>query len=428
MPTDGEWLVLIPSAAVSMIKQAGSRGNVTCRISAPERAAKVIALSDGDATPYHLQEDKAHFLASADFHEVGSWYRTDQNVAALSYFLARQQQVITFQGFRDVIPELRDPGANWYIAITCTEEPPEIAPGRRLPEFAAWRVSRAGVRPLNCDVETDRASMQGMAEHWPVQELQQRRVLLVGLGSIGGATAVALAGYGVGNLDLVDPDRLLYHNVPRHVCAETAVGKYKVGAVADHLERLWPETATCQFRTDAIVDADLLRPLIDAADIVMCTVDGVEPRRVVSYLCKRANTPLVLACVLADGRYGEILRMRPYPEIGCLECQRRALAEKGQIDLEPTLDRGYGEGTRHNPMTAVGADLHLVGAFAAKSAIATMLAAIGHLDQVLEDDNAVLALRPEAGWAPPFDSSRGMSVTWYSSTPPYPDCRACGRS
>lgn len=427
MGADNEWLVLIPSAAVPIIGRAGSRGNVTCRISAPERAARILALSDGNDLPQRLQEDPAHFLSSADFHGAGSWYRTDPDIAVLSYFLGRQNQMISFEGFRNAIPELRDPGAGWYIGITFTERPPEIAPGRQLPQFAAWRVSRAGVSPLQCDVETERAGMRGIAEHWPIQDLQQSRVLLVGLGSIGGATAIALAGYGVGNIDLMDPDRLRYHNVPRHVCPATSVGKFKVHAVADHLERLWPETTTRAVQADAIVDADLLRPLIEAADVVVCTVDGVEPRRVISYLCKRASTPLVLACVLADGRYGEILRMRPFPEIGCLECQRRALAENGQIDLETTLDRGYGEGTRHNPMTAVGSDLHLVGSIAAKSAIATVLASKGYLDQTLEDDNAVIALRPEAGWAPPFNSARGMSFGWYSSTPPYSDCRACAR-
>lgn len=425
MRGDESRLLLIPKAAAELISKSGPWGHITCRVSEPDRAAIVMAVSEGNSLPQRMDENKTHFLTSGDTHPLGVWYRTTAELAVQAYLLIRQQQALTFKAFKKYVPEARDPGAGQYIAITFTEAPPEIAPGRVLPQFTAWTVSRDGAQPENCDVETDRGQLSTLAAHWPIRELKGQRVLLIGAGSIGGAAAVALSGYGVGNLDIVDPDRLLYHNIPRHICSSSAVGRYKVDALAKHIGPKWTETDVSGFRIDAIADADLLRPLIDMANVVVCTVDGVEPRRVISYLCKRAGRPLVLACVLADGRYGEILRLRPFPEIGCLECQRRALHASGQMDLEPTLDRGYGEGTRHNPMTAVGADLHLMGSLAAKAAVATILNDLGHLDQVLEDDNAVVALRPEAGLAKPFDSARAMSIGWYPSAASYPDCLAC---
>lgn len=425
MRGDESRLLLIPKAAAELISKSGPWGHITCRVSEPDRAAIVMAVSEGNSLPQRMDENKTHFLTSGDTHPLGVWYRTTAELAVQAYLLIRQQQALTFKAFKKYVPEARDPGAGQYIAITFTEAPPEIAPGRVLPQFTAWTVSRDGAQPENCDVETDRGQLSTLAAHWPIRELKGQRVLLIGAGSIGGAAAVALSGYGVGNLDIVDPDRLLYHNIPRHICSSSAVGRYKVDALAKHIGPKWTETDVSGFRIDAIADADLLRPLIDMANVVVCTVDGVEPRRVISYLCKRAGRPLVLACVLADGRYGEILRLRPFPEIGCLECQRRALHASGQMDLEPTLDRGYGEGTRHNPMTAVGADLHLMGSLAAKAAVATILNDLGHLDQVLEEDNAVVALRPEAGLAKPFDSARAMSIGWYPSAASYPDCLAC---
>lgn len=425
MRRDESLLLLIPKAAAELISKSGSWGHITCRVSEPDRAAIVLAVSAGNSLTRRIDENKTHFLTSADTHPSGLWYRTTAELAVEAYLLIRQQQALTFEAFKMYVPEARDPGAGRYIAITFTEEPPEIAPGRVLPQFTAWRVSREGAQPENCDVETDRGGLSALAPNWPIQELKGQRVLLIGAGSIGGAAATALAGYGVGMLDIVDPDRLLYHNIPRHVCSSNAVGRYKVDALAKHIGSKWSETDVSGFRIDAIADADLLRPLIEMASVIICTVDGVEPRRVISYLCKRAGRPLVLACVLADGRYGEILRLRPFPEVGCLECQRRALQVSGQMDLEPTLDRGYGEGTRHNPMTAVGTDLHLMGSLAAKTAVATILNDLGHMDQILEDDNAVVALRPEAGLAEPFASARVMSIHWYPSAAAYPDCLAC---
>lgn len=428
MPADPRWLLLVPQTAARLIAQSGTWGRLTARISNPDRAAKIIAVSERDDLPQRVPEDKTHFLASADAHPSGYWYRTGPEAAICAYLAIRQQQALTFQGFRNLLPAARDPGTGWYFAVTYTDDPPEISPGRSLPQFSAWMVSREGVEPMHCDIETESARVTGIAAHWPVTDLQARRVVLIGAGSVGGATATSLAAYGIGDLDIMDPDRLEYHNIPRHVCPSSSVGKHKVNAVADLLERTWPDTRVRPIRANAITDADILRPLIEDSSIVVCTVDGVEPRRVVSYLCKRANKPLVLACVLADGRYGEVLRLRPYREVGCLDCQRRYLAASGRLDLEPTIDRGYGEGTRHNPMTAVGADLHLVGALVAKTAIATILSGAGHSDQLLENDNVVLALRPGPGWAQPFDATRTLAQRWYPSATPYPDCPACGHA
>ena len=201
----------------------------------------------------------------------------------------------------------------------------------------------------------------------------------------------------------------------------------KVDGLKASLNRQWPESNISPWPIDLTANANITRPLIDAADIIICTVDGVEPRRVANYLARRAGKPIVFACVLADGRYGEILRIRALPEVGCLDCQRRYMRDNGMIDPEPSLDRGYGDGTRHNPMTAIGGDLHLVGSIAAKVAVATLLQNAGEVDQTLTDDNLVIALRPSPGYAAPFDARRALHPHWSSATPPYPDCPACHR-
>lgn len=40
----------------------------------------------------------------------------------------------------------------------------------------------------------------------------------------------------------------------------------------------------------------------------LCCADGVAPRRSTSHLARRANTAAILACVLADGGIGEVIR------------------------------------------------------------------------------------------------------------------------
>ena len=95
------------------------------------------------------------------------------------------------------------------------------------------------------------------------------------------------------------------------------------------------------------------------------------------------------------------------------------------MDPEATLDRGYGAGTRHLPMTAVGADLGLVGQLAAKAAVATLLQARGYRDQRLPGDHAVIGLRPLPGIAAPFDVERAGEVKWSELPAPRPGCPSC---
>jgi hypothetical protein len=183
-------------------------------------------------------------------------------------------------------------------------------------------------------------------------------------------------------------------------------------ALQEDLRDLRPGTTVVAAANDVVCDADLIRPLLSPTNLVLCATDGVAPRRVVSHLARRAGIDAVLACVLEDGGLGEVIRLRPWIDRGCLACQREALRNAGGIDPEPAIDAGYGTGARHRPMTAVGPDLHLVGQFAAQLAVATLLERRGASDQKLPDEHAVLALRPQAGWATPFRSEprRGIAM------------------
>jgi hypothetical protein len=424
--SDADWLILLPEEAKEVIEKGDGWGRLTCRISSPDHAALIVALSNGDSDRIPVATDPGHFLMSADFHSVGHWYAAPSDLALMEYFLVRQSTVMSFDGFRKLIPRAERPASGkWSVAVTYCAEPPAISDDETLPAWSAWIVTDSSVHPMLLDIRDGKELVDALDGLWPTRALAGKRVLLFGAGSIGGATAESLASYGVGQIGIVDPDRLLFHNVPRHVLTTKHVGMSKVDALTQTLGSAWPECRVRPWPINLVNQADLIRPLLDEADIVVCTVDGVEARRVANYLARRARKPIVFACVLADGRYGEILRIKPLPELGCLECQRRRLREEGRIDLETTLDRGYGTGTRHNPMTAVGGDLHLMGQLTAKITVATLLRAEDELDQTLVNDNLVIALRPSPGYADPFDATRVLDQKWYRAGRPYDDCTAC---
>jgi hypothetical protein len=76
-------------------------------------------------------------------------------------------------------------------------------------------------------------------------------------------------------------------------------------------------------------------------------------------------------------------------------------------------------------MTAVGSDLALMGDFAAKVVVATLLEDAGHHDQRLPGDWALLGLRGDLRLRAPFDVPMG-EIRWSPMADPVPGCPTCG--
>lgn len=422
-------LILIPQGAATRLRTAGPSGRLSLRISRPDDLAVVSGISEG-AEGSIISVDPApgnRLLAGCDPLPPGYWYRATSELHGLWHLLrVRCGTSSTLDAFKNGVPSgFKAPGASGYVAITYAPGVEGKFPEGGLPDLVAWHVRGAGVQPLEVSVEPEATGILQLRGHWPVEELQNARVMVVGAGSIGSATAHALAGYGVGHLTLVDPDRLQWHNLVRHTSTRKHIGRAKVTALAEELAVLRPDTAVAPLALNVIEDADHVRALLIDTDMVVCAADGVAARRVTGHLARRAGLTAVLACVLQDGAIGEVLRLRPWSQHGCLTCRRHSLTEAGGLDPEPALDAGYGTGTWHRPMTAVGPDLHLVAHLAAKTAIATILECAGHPDQRLPGEHALLALRRQPGCAPPFDLERTGEVRWLPATPPRPGCATC---
>lgn len=98
--------------------------------------------------------------------------------------------------------------------------------------------------------------------------LENKRVVLVGVGSLGGEVAVLLSRSGVGNLYVIDHDRFEDVNIGRHVLGVPEIGAYKAEALAERINRDVP-TAEVDYsisriqsenknHTKALSEADLV--------------------------------------------------------------------------------------------------------------------------------------------------------------------------
>jgi len=264
-----------------------------------------------------------------------------------------------------------------------------------------------------------------LIDAWPLQALEPKHVLLIGAGSIGSAAAIDLASYGVRRLSIVDPQHLEPHNFARHPLPRRLTGRLKATALRDHLTTRDPDMTVSAHVLDVILNADDIRPMLQQVDIAICATDGVASRRVANHLAVWAGTETVFACVVEEGAYGEILRVRPHIT-GCLLCDRDHLHEEGALDPEPELDRDYTVGGGARPMTAVGGDLALVGQLAAKVVVASLLERLGDRSQALPGDALTVPLHPTPDLHAPFEMDRALDMKWRDLPAPRATCPTCG--
>lgn len=109
--------------------------------------------------------------------------------------------------------------------------PPELA---QKVVFGARKVVRSTVERV------DAAWVHGRGQDTRQSVLRQSHVGLIGCGSIGGGVATLLARAGVGQLTLIDPDRLTWANIGRHVLGATGAGKSKTQELAQQIQRDLP--------------------------------------------------------------------------------------------------------------------------------------------------------------------------------------------
>jgi molybdopterin/thiamine biosynthesis adenylyltransferase len=366
---------------------------------------------------------KGHYLSYASSDPRGVWYEVDEALHFVGIQGRAKSASLPLDSFKYATDAAwlglnRDAGA---LAVTYAR----LDDGTI--DWRAWLLYEqrnvAQMTPIAV-IDEQQPLLAPLLGHWPVEELAGAHVVVIGAGSIGSAADDALAAYGVGHLSLVDPDRLLDYNFARHRAHPRELGRHKVNAERDRLTGRDPGLRVNALPMDVVYDADVMRPLFATADAVVVAADGIDARRAANHLARRAGKPAIFACVLEDGAYGEIIRTRPGQ--GCLLCARAELFDQDGMAPVTTLDRGYGTGTRHLPMTAVGGDLGLIGQLAAKIAVSTILEPTGHRDQRLPGDQIIVPLRPKPGLAAPFDLDAALDVRWRELPGPRAKCPTCG--
>lgn len=150
------------------------------------------------------------------------------------------------------------------------------------------------------------------------QRLAESRVLLVGVGALGGVLAQNLFRAGVGQLVLCDRDVVELSNLPRQVLFEdrhAAEGAAKAEAAAETLRRFGGPTELEVHSTH--VDASNLADLASGADLLLDGTDNLGTRYLLNDFSQQQGIPWVYGGVVGSG--GLVLPILP-GQSACLRC------------------------------------------------------------------------------------------------------------
>ncbi len=129
-----------------------------------------------------------------------------------------------------------------------------------------------------------------------LEKLKNARVILFGLGGVGGYTAEALARSSIGRIDLVDNDTISLTNLNRQLLAtHETLGQYKVDAAADRIQSIDPDIRVTAYRVFYLPEtADLFD--FTQYDYVIDAIDTVTGKLAIIAQAKAAGVP-VISCM-----------------------------------------------------------------------------------------------------------------------------------
>jgi ubiquitin-protein ligase len=152
--------------------------------------------------------------------------------------------------------------------------------------------------------------------HSDFYELKDKKVGIVGLGSLGSKIANSLTRTGVGSFYLIDEDVFLSGNIQRHTLDWKSVGVHKVNGIKNQLKLISTSinvevsflNLTGQESTSAF---NAVTSRLGTCDIIIDATANNKVFNLLAAVCKGYNRPMFWGEVFAGGIGGFIARSRP---------------------------------------------------------------------------------------------------------------------
>ena len=126
-----------------------------------------------------------------------------------------------------------------------------------------------------------------------VEKLKSKRVIVFGIGGVGGYVCEVLARTGIGQIDLVDNDTVSLSNINRQIIAlHSTVGRYKVDVMKERIHDINPNITVNAYNTffmpETASEIDL-----SVYDYVVDAIDTVKGKIALAEICTSHSIPII---------------------------------------------------------------------------------------------------------------------------------------
>lgn len=125
-----------------------------------------------------------------------------------------------------------------------------------------------------------------------VNLLKEKRVLILGIGGVGGYACESLVRSGIGHIYIIDYDKIDITNINRQVIAlHSTIGLYKVDVMK---ERMLDINPSLDIRiSKEFIDENNLKTQLSNIDFVVDACDTLKTKLELIKLCKKLNIPFI---------------------------------------------------------------------------------------------------------------------------------------
>lgn len=227
-----------------------------------------------------------------------------------------------------------------------------------------------------------------------LRNLQERSVVLVGLGALGSGVALELARAGVSKFMLVDPDSYKADNVVRQFVDLKWSGIQKVQAIKSSIHDINPladvnilpiklgypyPICIAEFgeSNDTI---SIFSEIVNKYDLIISTVANKDVDYIINEIALAHNKPSIFSSVLNGSWGGFVFSL--LPEGACLECYGhhkddyrlgRVDNKVGDVNYDKTNEAIYARGCNEPTFTGTGFDASIISNLTTRMAVQILL-------------------------------------------------------
>lgn len=326
-------------------------GHMHFRVAASQTEFRAVASAVfGKSRKVIFEVEENPFLRGFPKRFEGYWYRSTLSPAGMS--------------------------ADEFLRKLAVEHPPVAMPkwaefnggryeliGVRIPEESAWRElgeswlfilrlelrQKANKRALlqKHFIRTARASRSQMQARIPeLSVLPSKKIAIIGLGCMGGPSAIECARAGVGEVRLMDDDSVEPGTTVRWPLGFSAVGRAKADALQSFIENNFPysKVRAGVFRMGAVpgiggTSLEEYQAFLEDVDLIYDATAEEGINYLLSELARDMNIPYVGLSTTWGGWGGRVWTIRPGENAGCWYCLRKWIDDE-KIPVPPECPNG----------------------------------------------------------------------------------------